>query len=224
MTIATVIRTELWLIRHGESTGNRDGLFQGQSDLPLTAQGVRQAELLAERLRGQSFAACYTSDLARARETARPIEGALGATCTPDPLLREIDGGAWSGLSVQEIQQRFPEEWLRWQARDPDMARGGGESYRSAAARISQRLGEIARAHAGGRILVVSHGLVIRLYLAEILHLDLLNTWRLEIGNASICRVRPGMLASGSRTTAPGQLLTVNDCAHLEVGQAAATL
>ncbi len=223
MPLADAIRTELWLVRHGESTGNRDGIVQGHVDLPLTPLGQRQVELLADRLRGLSFSAIACSDLIRARQTAQPIAAALGLAASFNPQLREIDTGGWSGLTLEQIQQRFPEEWTRWQSRDPELCRGGGESYTAAATRISDALGLLAREHSGGRVLVICHGTVIRLFLAKTLNLGLVNAWRLDVANASICRVRPGMIAAGSTILAPGQITAVNDIAHLEEAKVAVT-
>src|SRR5688500_1044189 len=95
--------TELWLIRHGESEGNRAGLLQGQRDYPLSARGRQQAQRLAERLGTVRFDALYSSDLTRALDTARAVSATIGLPVTLDPGLREIDYGAWSGLTPAEI-------------------------------------------------------------------------------------------------------------------------
>lgn len=215
-------RTELWLIRHAESTGNRDGVITGHRDLPLSLLGRHQAERLADRLRGQRFAALYASDLERARDTAQPVGIATGLGVATDRRLREIDTGAWSGLTIAEIQATFPEEWARWQQRDPDMRRGGGETTREAAARIAGILTEIARAHAGERVLIVAHGTIIRLALATILRLDFAQAWRLGVANASIARVRPFAHAGGAPDTPEGMVFGVNDVTHLEEAHLAA--
>ena len=110
-------KTELWLLRHAESTGNRDGKLQGQEDLPLSPLGQRQARAIADRLaaihRRMSFAGLYASDLIRARETAESIGLACNLHITCDRRLREIDVGRWSGLTQEQITERFPEEWIK---------------------------------------------------------------------------------------------------------------
>jgi broad specificity phosphatase PhoE len=214
-------RTELWLVRHAESTGNRDGIIQGHEDLPLSPLGHVQAQLLARRLQGTRFAALYCSDLARARETAQYAASSLGLLALPDRRLREIDTGAWSGLTHEQIAQRFPDEWAQWKSRDPSMRRGGGETYREAAARIAGVLDGIASAHPGQRVLVIFHGTVMRLYLSTLLQIDLAASWRLGVSNAGICRVRPYELA-GSTDGRPGVVIALNDLAHLEQAAAAA--
>src|SRR5690606_38709702 len=119
--------TELWLIRHGESTGNAEGRLQGQADFPLSERGRRQALALALRLRGLDFAALYASDLSRALDTACVIGEAVGLPVVSDPRLREIDIGSWSGLTADEIAARHGDDWRRWsERRDPAFRRGGG--------------------------------------------------------------------------------------------------
>jgi 2,3-bisphosphoglycerate-dependent phosphoglycerate mutase len=83
--------TLLWLIRHGQTDWNLEGRYQGQCDAPLNAAGRAQAEALASRLTGQSFAALYSSDLQRARETAEIIGAQLGLFSQCEVRLREIN-------------------------------------------------------------------------------------------------------------------------------------
>ena len=213
-------KTELWLVRHAESTGNRDGLLQGQADLPLSSLGHRQARALADRLlkahRRTPFSALVSSDLMRTRETADSIGMALNLRIDLDRRLREIDIGAWAGLNLEQIAAKFPAEYALWQDRHPDMRRGGGESYQDAHDRITPTLTEISEQHPGKRILVVTHGGVLRAYLAGLMGLSLGRIWHLSIGNSSITRVRPFDPVMGSNQPHPGRILTMNDCTHVE--------
>jgi broad specificity phosphatase PhoE len=92
-------RLRLLCIRHAQSTWNAAGRWQGQADPPLSEQGLRQAEALAERLRGEGWPlrALLTSDLARARETAARLGAAFDLDPEPWAALREADLGLWSG-------------------------------------------------------------------------------------------------------------------------------
>lgn len=211
-------RSEVWLIRHGESEGNSGGRLQGQADFPLSALGARQARSLAERLRGERFAALYTSDLGRARATAEALGNVLGLVPGVDAGLREIDIGAWSGLTAEEIDARFPEEWALWQhRRDPAHRRGGGESYIDLQCRIVPVVERLARRHAGERILVVSHGGSINAYLCHLLGLPLDAMWRLTQENSAISRVLPFVNPNRDASIAPGRLICCNDASHLDL-------
>ena len=213
-------KTELWLVRHAESTGNRDGVLQGQADLPLSPLGHRQARALADRLlkshRRTPFSAVISSDLMRTRETAESIGMALNLRVDLDRRLREIDIGAWAGLTQEQIANTFPAEWALWQSRDAHMRRGGGESYHDAHARITPALHEIAERHPGSRILVMTHGGVLRAYLAGLMGLPLGRIWHLSIGNTALTRVRPFDPVIGGNEPHRGRILTMNDCTHVE--------
>ncbi len=207
--------TELWLIRHGESTGNRDGVLQGQEDHPLSPFGHEQCKRLAERLGTTRFSALYSSDLTRATETAGYLAQRWGIETRTDQRLREIDVGEWSGLPNQTIAERFPEEWQRWQDRDPTLKRGGGESYADAQLRVTMAITQIAKQHPGERFAMVMHGGVMRAYLASLLALDLRLIWHFSIMNTGICKIRPFTQAMGGSRPRQGRIDSINDHAHL---------
>ena len=128
--------TELWLVRHGQTDWNLQRRYQGQTDPPLNATGLQQAELAGEALVGRRYAAIYSSDLQRARVTAEIIGRRLGMEVFVDSRLREVSFGKWEGMLVADIQTRYPVEWEarqqdRLYARPP-----GGESVQDVAARI----------------------------------------------------------------------------------------
>src|SRR5438874_12638863 len=92
----------LLLVRHGQSTWNREHRIQGQLDPPLSEDGRRQAELLGARLARRTFAAHFASDLKRAFETAEIIGAAVGMRPLPEPALRELSLGEWEGLRTDD--------------------------------------------------------------------------------------------------------------------------
>jgi probable phosphoglycerate mutase len=126
----------------------------------LNAVGRDQAGELAESLDGTPIAAIYSSDLARARETAEIVGGRLGLAVVLDPGLREVDVGDWSGVRHDEIAVRFPEGFARWQ--DGWHGWEGGESYEEMRERVIETLLRLAVAHDGETVLVVAHGGTIR--------------------------------------------------------------
>jgi broad specificity phosphatase PhoE len=159
--------TTLILVRHGETDWNRDGRWQGHADAPLNDRGREQGRALASELAGEDIAAVYSSDLARARETAEIMAARLGGPVSVDRRLREVDVGGWSGLTMDEIEARFPEEITRWRAEDPHHTFDGGESYSAMGERVVAALEEIAANHPDGQVLVVLHGGPIRAVLAH---------------------------------------------------------
>ncbi|AZI41595.1 histidine phosphatase family protein [Deinococcus psychrotolerans] len=205
------VSTELWVVRHGESTWNADGRYQGQADVPLSLEGVLQASSLAERLTGQVFAAVYSSDLLRARRTAEIVTERLAADPPVQlvPGLREIDVGQLSGLTLPEIRSRYPEYLSALRADPWASRRPGGESMADLYARASAALLSIADQHQGQRVMVFTHGGVVRVAVGLALGGVPQNAWaRLSVANTSVTRV---LLSDQG-----GTLLGFNDSAHLE--------
>ena len=145
------MHTELILIRHGETAWNRERRMQGQTDTPLSDIGRAQAEAVGQRLAQHPFAALYSSDLARAWDTAAAIARAHknGHEIRREPALRERTFGVFEGLTYDEMAQHFPAEHARFALRDPDYAVPGGESPRQFFERSLACLESIAAAHAG---------------------------------------------------------------------------
>ena len=152
--------TEFLLVRHGETDWNRDRRFQGHADPPLNETGREQARTLASELAGESLDAVYTSDLARANETAEIIARRLGVPVVVDAELREIDVGEWQGLTWPEIEERFPDGVRNWHERGHGWERG--ETYDALGERVVRALGRIGAEHPAGRILIVGHGGTVR--------------------------------------------------------------
>jgi probable phosphoglycerate mutase len=153
--------TTLIVIRHGETPWNREKRMQGTTDTQLSEVGLAQAQALGRRLAGRGFAALYTSDLARARDTARAIAEHTGRDFVTDSRLQERRFGIFEGLTAGEIEERFPEQHARFVSRDPDYEVPGGECARRFSERCLGCLSEIAGRHRGEEIVVVTHGLVL---------------------------------------------------------------
>ena len=140
--------------------------------MDLSGEGRAQVTHLAERLAGEPIGAIYCSPLSRTVDTA-----AILATPHSLPLvhrdgLREIDHGHWEGLTRQEVEARFPEEYASWEADPFTFAPEGGESGLSVLARALPVIREIVVAHAGTNVVVVSHKATLRLLLSSLLGFD----------------------------------------------------
>ncbi|WP_397273694.1 histidine phosphatase family protein [Pandoraea pnomenusa] len=156
--------TTLTLIRHGETDWNRVKRIQGHTDIALSRAGERQAALLGERVarevraRGTVFDHVLTSDLRRAVQTAEPVARACGLPLVRTPQLRERHYGAFETHVPDEIQALYPQDYARWQSRDPDFVIPGGESTRGFHERITAFVEQLLRDHAGQRLALVAHG------------------------------------------------------------------
>lgn len=202
--------TVLYLIRHGETDWNAEGRWQGHADVPLNAGGQAQARRLAERLRAERvrFGAIYSSDLARARQTAAALGAALELPVRTLSTLREIDVGAWSGLTLAQIRERDGET-LRRLEQGEDVRRGGGERASDLRRRAVAEIERLAQIHPGQTLALVSHGGVVRTLLEHVLERSQQpGRLRGPIGNTSLSIV--------VRTPGGWDIATVNDMAHLE--------
>ena len=156
------------LIRHAESTWNAAGRWQGWGDPPLSARGRAQAAALAEQLVPEGIVHLVSSDLARAAQTARILGDAFGLVPALDARLRERDLGRWSGLEEAEILAAFPDELIRFRAREPGVRPGGGESRDEFCARVAPALIAIAKRAQTENLAIVTHLGVIRLIAPEL--------------------------------------------------------
>jgi broad specificity phosphatase PhoE len=150
----------LLLIRHGESEFNAQGRIQGQLDVALTETGRKQAAALAERLAGEQIDAIFASPLARAYQTAQAISARTGHEIRTDERLKEINAGVFQGLTREEMIARYPDQELRWTAREPDFRVTGGETRRELMERGRAAL-EAIRETGLKRVAVVSHGAIL---------------------------------------------------------------
>lgn len=151
-------QTRICLIRHGETEWNAERRIQGQIDIGLNANGLRQAEAAGRWLKGAGIMALYSSDLKRARMTAEAIGRALDLIPVLLPDLRERCYGVFQGLTYAEAQQRYPEGYAAFEGRNADYDFENGESLRQLFDRVTGRLRALAAAHPGQAIAVVVHG------------------------------------------------------------------
>ncbi len=155
--------TRLALVRHGQSTWNAVGRWQGQANPPLSPLGEEQAAEAAEQLRDTGVTGVVTSDLVRARRTGEIVVDALGlGPVTVCPDLGEYDVGDWSGLTKPEIEKRWPGQQAEWfGGRLPTTP--GGEGRVPFDRRVMGAVLRVAaEADPGSVLVVVTHGGVIR--------------------------------------------------------------
>lgn len=154
------MKTYIALVRHGVTDWNYDSRAQGHSDIPLSAEGRRQAEAMAAQIATERWDAVYSSDLGRAQSTAQAICRLTGHQLIVEPRLKERNIGLAEGTTEAERQQRWP--GLPWNSLP------GLESNVELAERGRAVLSELASRHADRRIVVVSHGGLIAAFLRAV--------------------------------------------------------
>lgn len=177
----------LLLVRHGETDWNQQMRFQGQTDIPLNAKGIEQAETIARRLRNEPLQAIYSSDLQRAMQTAQIVAKYHELRPIPEPNLRELSYGVWEGMSRDEIMQSEWAELFERYRKDSLRHRPPGAEYpEQIMERCRQVLHRLRKQHDQGTVCVVGHGGSLRALLCVALSAPLETFRHIRLDNASL--------------------------------------
>lgn len=163
------MKTDIFLVRHGETVWNSLGKFQGQQDSPLTPHGIAQAQAVGRRLKRESIQAVYSSDLGRSASTAAHIVAETGHSVLLDARFRERHYGIFEGLTAEQAQERYPEIRQADRSNNLNYAVPEGESRQTMLDRVWLGLEELASRHLHQTIVVVTHGAVLSGVLRQIL-------------------------------------------------------
>jgi broad specificity phosphatase PhoE len=209
------VTRRLLLVRHGVTTWNREGRFQGHLDPPLDTAGELEAQLLADRLVAEEPdpIRIVTSPLQRAAATAAALAAALERggrrpKLTSDPRLMEIGQGEWEGRTHAELAVSDPVRYAAWRSGRGSTEPPGAEAIQMAMERVVAAVNELSRDE-GGPVCLVSHGGILRLAGGHLLGLALRRAWALDVDNASLSRLTRVSDSEGWRIDA------WNDTGHL---------
>ena len=178
--------TLFYLVRHGETDWNREQVFRGRLDVALNDRGRRQAQAAAERLAEVGPAGLYSSPLARARETAEAIAQRCSVECRVEEAFIDIDFGRWQGLTLREVQARFPEDYRTYREAPGRLQVPGGEPLGAVRERAVEAVRRLAEEFPDAAVCVVSHRVVCKLVMAWALGLEEGAFWRLRQDTACI--------------------------------------
>ena len=181
---------KLFIIRHAESEWNPIGRYQGLLDPGLSERGLKQAELLGRALEKEKIDVIYSSPLKRTYQTAQEIAKRRGLEIIEDKRIIEIDHGVWSGMLVEEVKERFPEDFRMWLEEPHRVKFEGGESLQDVFKRVKDFLEFIREKHWGQTVAIVSHTVPIRAMLCALLNIDLSKFWVFGCDNSSYSLVR----------------------------------
>lgn len=198
------------LVRHGATVNNvcYPVKLQGcGSDLPLSAEGLRQAEETSRCLATTALAAVYCSPLLRARQTAEAIARLRGLEVQTVAELTEVDVGQWEGRTWEEVQRQWPDVHAAYMDDPGLMPYLGGESFLQVQQRAHPALQQLLETHPGQLIAVVTHNVVNRVLLAPLLGVPLKLARGIHLDNCGICVLRH----RGGIT----KLITLNSVLHL---------
>ena len=174
------------MARHGESTWNVEGRYQGRRDPPLSILGLKQAEALAARVGAEDISAVFSSPLTRSLQTATNCVKAVGLDVIVDERLTEISHGAWEGRLKDDVARTDPaalEGWLRHPER---MTAPGGETLTAVKDRLEEFWSDLSQRNPAGSVLAVTHDVIVRLALLSAQRRPLSDLHQVEIDNASL--------------------------------------
>jgi probable phosphoglycerate mutase len=198
----------LFLVRHGETDSNRDGLALGRADVPLNETGRGQSRRLAEALAGEPIAALYASPLLRTMATADEIAARHGLPVRADERLMEMDVGELDGMAMSDVRSRYPGVLEKWLSAEGHLhAMPGGESLEDVSGRAWAFVESLREEHGEETVCAVTHNFVILSILSRALGLE----------GSAFRRIRHGVAAisvidiTGDRV----QVTKVNDACHL---------
>jgi alpha-ribazole phosphatase len=172
--------TRLYIVRHGELVTSKEWRYVGQMDVELNDAGKQQIKKLSSRLSSEQIDRIFSSDLNRTIESANIIGNKLVIINEPISEFREIDLGVWEGHTLEGIEEKFPEDLLKRSEDIMDFRVENGESFSDVNKRVIPKIMDIIEDNVGKRILVVAHGGVNRIIIADALGLNINNIPRLE--------------------------------------------
>lgn len=176
----------LFLVRHGETFWNKERRAQGIKDIKLTEQGKTQGVFLAEKLKNEDIDLIYSSDLSRAYETAKILGDKLDKSVHVLSGIREMNFGKWEGLTIDEIQAKYQNIYAVW-GKTPHMAQvPGAETLIQVQERAMKAVYNIINKNPNKNIVLVSHGVAIKVIIFGLLDLDLSNYTKIRQDNTAI--------------------------------------
>jgi broad specificity phosphatase PhoE len=196
----------IYLVRHGETEWNKEGVFRGRNDIPLNDRGRRQAERTGAFFSGTPIDAVYASPLSRAQETALPIGAATASPIIPLDGLNDMCFGPWEGLSLEEVEQAYGEDLEIWRTRPQRLRLEGAETLSRVRRRIVTDLRQIPAETRS--IVLVTHRVICKVAMLHLLGMENERFWQFKCDPASITLI--------DTTTLPATLVFMNETCHLE--------
>lgn len=195
-----------YIVRHGKTIWNTQRRTQGQMNSELTELGIEHAKQFSQKIAHMHIDEVYSSDLKRAYETAKIIRPL--SQIHLEKGFREINFGIWEGLTIEEIQAKYPELYLNWQTSPAEVTFVKGEKIMDAYNRVQKAFWEIDANHNDKHIMIVAHAMVIKLLLVGLLEAPINKIFNILQGNLAMNIIK----TKDNKAT----IVTINDTSYLE--------
>ena len=179
------MKTEIVLIRHGETEANRLNVFRGRLDVRLNENGRRQAEEIGEALKGRNISKIYSSPLTRAVETGEAVSKKLGLELIIDEGFNNINLGLWQGVPKEKVQEIYPELWGQWVHDTENIKVPEGETLLEVRERSFKALQKLIEENKGKTFALVSHRCVLKVLITRVMDIKDKYFWKIFLDNAS---------------------------------------
>lgn len=178
--------TRIILVRHGETTWNVEGRYQGQEDTPLSQRGLQQGQLLAVGLRNIPIDVCISSPLQRSFQTCQFCAELHKLPVIADDRLLEINHGSWEGVLAKDIAAQYPQEFAQWHSQPHLVQMPGGENLEDVRRRARAAFDDYAATYPGKTVLVAAHDAVNKAIICDLLGLGMEHFWQIKQDNTCI--------------------------------------
>jgi broad specificity phosphatase PhoE len=201
--------TTLIFIRHGETAWSKGKkhTVRGRIDLPLNKIGEEQATVVAEQLSKENISTVYSSPLKRAVKTAEKVAKPHGIKEIEHIGFIDLDFGSWQGRLHKDLVEEFPRMYNKWLARPDKMVFPHGETLQAVYDRVSETLTDLIKKHKNETIVIVSHGVVLKVVLCYINQVGINKFWDFDVDNCTITKVK--------YKKGKFEIETMNDSKHL---------
>ena len=176
------------LVRHGETDWNTVQVFRGRIDIPLNQVGLSQAEAVGLSLKDRTIDGLYSSPLKRAFETAKMLAKGRNLEIISEEGFIDINFGLWQGISHQSAKEDFKDLYARWISEPHKVAFPEGESLEEVEVRSQKALGTIVKNNPGRTVAIVSHRVVNKVLLCNVLGLNLSHFWNIRQDTCAVNR------------------------------------
>ncbi len=180
--------TTVWLVRHGQVDGV-DGRCYGRHDVPLSAEGIQQANEAAKQLASEFILHIYSSNLCRAIQTAEIVARPHGLTVQTAADLAEMNFGDLEGMRYEDIASQFPDVFRSWTTRPTETQLPNGENFQQMSCRVLGALNVILERHRNESIAIVAHAGVLRIVLCRALSIPENEFFHLALPHGAINRI-----------------------------------
>ena len=177
--------TKIYVVRHGQTAWNLEEVFRGRMDIPLDETGKKEVHLAGEALKDETLHAIYSSPLSRSMETAENIAKFQNIEVKPLEAIIDISYGEWEGVSLAEVQKKYPDLCALW-LKEPHKVRfPNGESLEQVRVRTQNAIENLLEKHENENIALVAHRVPNKVISCALLGIDNSNFWRIQQDTAS---------------------------------------